>query len=364
MDSPRTRALPVLQALAAALLFGASAPFSKLLLVSIDPLVLAGLLYLGSGMAALTVQGLRSGLRGAAGRRERGEARLGKADAPWLAGAVVAGGVAGPILLLEGLRATPAATASLLLNFESVATALVALVAFREAIGRRVWIALGVVTAASVVLSLDAAGTWGLSWGALAVAGACLMWGIDNNLTRQVSAGDPIAVVAVKGLAAGTVSLSLGLALGRGLPHPGTLLLALLLGAVSYGASIGLFILALRGLGAARTGALYATAPFLGAGLSLALLRETLSVQFLVALPAMAVAVALLVSERHSHDHVHEALDHDHRHSHDDPHHAHEHPPGLPASPSGIVTHSHPHRHEPIRHDHPHAPDIHHRHAH
>ncbi len=359
--------IAVVQAVAAALAFGASTPVAKLLLVSTDPLVLAGLLYLGSGIAALAVQGARLALGRAAGARQRGEARLGRADVPWLAGAVAAGGVAGPILLMVGLRLTPAATASLLLNLESVATALVAALVFREAIGGRVWVSLAVLAAASTVLSLDVGGTWGLSWGALAVGGACLMWGIDNNLTRRVSAVDPLAVVTVKGLAAGSVSLALGLLLGRGLPPAGAVAAALALGAVSYGMSIALFILALRGLGAARTGALYATAPFLGAVLSLAFLREGITVQLVIALPAMVLAVALLVSERHSHEHVHAAIAHDHRHSHDDPHHAHEHeglPAGLPGAPHAPVTHSHPHRHEPLRHDHPHAPDIHHRHGH
>ena len=352
----RSHLYPMFQALLAAILFGASAPIAKLLLGQIDPVLLAGLLYLGSGLGVLLFKVLLTQRQttGAA------EASIQRADLPWLAGAVIAGGVMAPILLLFSLRVTTAATASLLLNFEGVTTAVIAVVVFREAIGRRALWAILCITAASILLSWEPGGDWGISLGALGILGACVLWGIDNNLTRNISAKDPLTIVLVKGLSAGSFSLILALLLGNALPEPAILLGALVLGSLSYGLSIVLFIRAMRGLGAARTSALFGTAPLAGVLLSLLLFQEAPSALFWGALPLMVVAALLLLSERHSHRHTHAALTHDHRHRHDDGHHEHDHPGMVDRS----LTHSHPHTHSPTTHEHPHLPDIHHRHVH
>ena len=359
----RAQVIPILQALLAALLFGASAPFSKLLLGEVQPVMLAGFLYLGCGLGALLVRGLRSATRRPEGQDCTAEAGLSRADLPWLGGAILAGGILGPILLLVGLRQTPAATAALLLNFESVATASIAVLVFKEAIGRRIWWAMALITVGSMALSWDASGQWGFSLGAMAILSACLMWGIDNNLTRKISAKDPLVIVTVKGLAAGMVSLLLSALLGYSLPGLKTILLAMLLGGLSYGASIGLFVLALRGLGAARTGALFATAPFVGSLLAFLILHESLTAQFLLSVPLMLLGAGLLLFEDHRHEHAHAVLEHEHAHRHDDLHHAHDHA-ALQLAPVVIVEHSHWHQHEAVRHDHPHTPDTHHWHEH
>lgn len=355
MKSDR-RVVPYLQVLLAAVFFGASAPLSKLLLSETDPIVLAGLLYLGSGMAAgLVVLFRRSQGQGQA------EARLQRKDLPWLLGAIFAGGIAAPILLLFGLRASPAATASLLLNFEGVATTLIAVWFFREAIGKRVWWAVGLITAAAILLTWNRTGTWGFSLGALGILVACIFWGMDNNFTRNISAKDPLMIVTVKGLSAGTCSLLLALVLGRPFPGVPSVLFALLLGSVSYGASIALFVYAMRALGAARTSALFGLAPFVGMGLSLLLRLESFSLLFILSLPPMALGAWLLLSEQHAHLHLHPSFVHEHRHTHTDGHHLHSHEK-EPADPG--LAHSHMHVHEKAAHSHPHSPDIHHRHAH
>lgn len=353
----KTRPLyPMLQALLAAALFGASAPLSKVLLGDIQPIPLAALLYLGSGAVAVL---LRLGMSFSRPAAEQ-EAHLRPPDVPWLAGAVLAGGVIGPILLLVSLEKTPASTASLLLNFESVATALIAGLIFREAIGRRVWLGIAFITLASFALSFSG-GAWGISLGALGILGACFFWGLDNNLTRSISAKDPLTIVAIKGLGAGTFSLLLSLALGKAFPAGPAVLWALLVGAVCYGISIMLFVLALRSLGAARTGALFATAPFVGTGLSFVVFHEALTLQLIISLPLMILGGVLLLGEHHEHAHWHDAQEHEHLHSHSDLHHAHQHPAGMEV-PDG--QHSHLHQHEPLSHSHPHAPDVHHRHDH
>jgi drug/metabolite transporter (DMT)-like permease len=360
-SSTRPPLLPVLKALAAAVLFGINAPLSKVLLApgslgEVAPIPMAALLYLGSGLGALALLGLQ--------RRDtttEPEARLQRTDVPWLAGALLAGGVAAPIVLMFSLRLTPGATASLLLNFEGVATTLIAALAFREAVGRRVWSAIGLITLASVVLSWEPGGRFGVALGALGVLAACVLWGIDNNFTRNISAKNPLTIVAIKGLGAGLFSLVLALLVGQPLPGIWAALSAMSLGSVSYGLSITLFILALRDLGAARTSALFSSAPFIGSLLSFAILGEAAGTQFLIALPLMLVGTALLVTEQHAHEHRHDFLTHEHRHRHDDAHHDHDHTPGeIP--PNGW--HSHPHEHSTQVHEHPHAPDLHHRHEH
>ena len=340
-------------ALLAAMLFGLSAPLSKLLLDQVEPLPLASLLYLGAGLGVGLVLLLQR-VRGS-----QTEAGLTKQDLPWLTAAILAGGVGAPIGILYGLRATPAATASLLLNFEVVATAGIAALAFREHTGRRTWLAVGAITIASVLLSLDPNAGWGFSSGALLILAACMLWGIDNNATGRISLKDPKRIVTVKGLAAGSVSAVLALSVGQAFPSGMAVVYGLALGAVSYGASIVLFVRALRSLGAARTGALFGTAPFLGMGLSLLVFREAPDLTFYLSLPIMLLGAWLLTTEKHGHIHVHVPLEHDHAHEHD-AHHQHSHEAAVGAK----TRHSHPHRHEPMTHDHPHRPDAHHRHEH
>ncbi|MBI2842672.1 MAG: EamA family transporter [Armatimonadetes bacterium] len=352
----RTRIYPILQAIMAAVLFGASTPFAKLLLDSVHPLALAGLLYLGSGIGSVLVMLAQRFMH----QREQTEAPLTRSDLPWLFGAVAAGGVAAPITLMLSLKATPAATASLLLNFEGVATVLIAACFLGEAVGRRVWAAAACVTFAGALLSSDLSGRWGISPGAVGVVAACIFWGIDNNLTRNISAKDPLQIVAIKGLCAGLFSLSLATVIGQPLPSVGNAMMAMLLGFVSYGASIMLFILALRSLGAARTSSYFGAAPFLGAVLSFVLFRTLPNAFFVLSIPFMVVGVALLLTEEHAHVHEHLTVEHEHRHRHDGLHHAHLHE----EEKNPNETHSHQHRHEANRHSHPHAPDIHHRHEH
>lgn len=343
----------ILDGVLAAALFGLSTPLSKLLLADVDPIVLAGLLYLGAGVSLAGLAGLLFVLG-----RKRSEAALEPGDVPWMIGAILVGGVAAPLCLLFGLARTPAATASLLLMLETAATAGLASVLFREAVGRRTWLAVLLVTAGGILLSVDPRGAWGVSTGALLIVAACVLWGLDNNLTRHVSLRDPKSIVILKGLGAGGFSLLLATALGRPFPALGQAVAALAVGAVSYGASIALFVRSLRRLGAARTGALFGTAPFLAAALSFAVFRELPPATTYAALPFMVVAAWLLTRERHEHDHVHDALVHAHRHAHDE-HHRHEHADGEPQG-----AHAHAHRHETLAHAHAHRPDEHHRHAH
>jgi len=345
----------MLYGLLAAVLFGASAPLSKLLLESVDPLPLAGLLYLGAGAAL----GLLLIVSKAIGRGDT-EARLEWRDARWLIGAILAGGVAGPILLLLGLQRTPAATAALLLNFEVVATGLLALALFREAVGRRVWAAIAAVAVGGALLSVNPSAGWGISLGAVLILGACIAWGFDNNFTGRISLKDPKRIVAIKGLSAGAFSMFLAIGLGRPMPESSLVLYALLLGAVSYGASIALFVQSLRRVGAARTGALFGMAPFVGVGLSLIIFRQMPQWTFFLALPLMILAAILLSREKHEHLHLHAAATHTHRHRHDDDHHGHVHDD----NPEDEETHAHEHTHEEDEHAHPHLPDPHHRHEH
>jgi drug/metabolite transporter (DMT)-like permease len=341
-------------ALAAAALFGVGTPLAKLMLGDgVDPGLLAGLLYLGSGAglaAALAIRHVAGG--------GKAEAPLRRRDAPVLAGVVLAGGVAGPLLLMIGLQSTPASSVALLLNVEGLATMAIAWVVFRENADRRIVTGACAILAGALVLSWSGP-AGGVGWGALAVVGACVAWGIDNNLTRALSSADPMQVASAKGLAAGAVNLALALSRGAKLPAPPTVGAAALLGFVSYGLSLVLFVLALRHLGAARTGAYFSTAPFLGAAVALLLFREPVGAQLVAAAALMGVGVWLHLTEKHGHAHEHEALEHEHRHVHD-AHHQHAHaaadPPGEP--------HSHSHRHAPLRHAHAHYPDAHHRHGH
>jgi drug/metabolite transporter (DMT)-like permease len=337
-------------ALAAAVLFGASAPLAKLLIAESSPQLIAGLLYLGSGLGLAIVTLVRG--------KQAKESPLRRGDVPWLAGAIASGGVIAPLLLMLGLSRADAAAGALLLNLEGVLTALIAWFVFRENFDRRIALGMLAIVVGGVTLSWSGAPTWGFA-GPVLIAGACLGWAIDNNLTQKVSGGNPVQIAMLKGLVAGVVNTGLALFLGARLPGLGVTSATLALGFASYGVSLTLFVYALRLLGTARTGAYFSVAPFVGAALAVVLFRQTPGIGLLVGAAMMAVGVWLHVTERHEHEHRHELLDHEHSHVHDE-HHQHEHgpddPPGEP--------HAHRHRHEPMTHSHPHYPDIHHRHDH
>lgn len=346
----------VIYALLAAALFGASTPFSKTLVGQIAPVTLAGLLYLGSGLGLLIWFTLRAM---AAGNKRATSARLTLPDLPWLAGAILSGGIAGPVLLMIGLTLTPASSASLLLNLEGVLTALLAWFVFKENFDRRIFFGMVLIVAAGILLSWDQRPALGVPWGALAIVAACLCWAIDNNLTRRISAGDAVQIAGIKGLVAGSVNLSITLALGLPLPEASTALIAGVVGFGGYGLSLVLFVLALRHLGTARTGAYFSVAPFAGTAIALLMLGETPGLVFWVAATLMGAGIWLHLSETHAHAHSHVLMSHAHGHSHD-AHHQHTH--DFPWD--GREPHSHPHQHEPLSHAHPHFPDIHHRHRH
>ena len=336
--------------LAAAILFGLSAPASKLLLDDIGPQLLAGLLYLGAFLAVTPFLWLGPA---------RHEARLRRDDVPRLAGVVVTGGIVAPVLLMVGLQHVSGITGSLLLNLEGPLTLVVGVIALREYLGGRSWIGAATVFGASALLAIQGPTGGADVLGVVLITTACLGWAIDNNLTQQLSIRDPFQIVAVKTGVAAVVNISLALGRGESVRSWAVLGAALGLGALAYGVSILLDAYALRLLGAAREAAAFATAPFAGALLAIPLLGDHWSLTDLSAAVLMALGVVLLVGDRHEHLHQHEPIEHDHRHVHDQ-HHDHEHAPGVdPTEP-----HSHPHRHEPLVHTHPHVSDVHHRHRH
>lgn len=341
-------------AIGSAALFGLSTPCAKLLLGETSPLLLAGLLYAGSSLGLSIVRQLLPVFAE--------EAPLTRRDVPWLAGATLAGGVLGPLLLLSGLETTPASVASLLLNLEGVFTALLAWFVFRENFDRRVALGFLLIVAGGAILSVDTAtGGWAsLSLGSLAIVAACLCWAIDNNLTQKVSGADPLLLAAVKGGVAGAVNLALAGVTGAAWPSTPLVGAALVLGFLGYGVSLALFVLALRHLGSARTGAYFSLAPFLGAVVSLIILREPVGIGLVAAGVLMLEGVWLHLTEKHEHTHTHERLGHAHRHEHDEHHRHHPDDPALAAT----AAHTHEHVHDALTHRHPHFPDIHHRHPH
>jgi drug/metabolite transporter (DMT)-like permease len=346
----------IASALIAALLFGASTPLAKGLLHDAAPLLLAGLLYCGSGLGLLIVLMLRRLWRVAAPEQV---SSITPRDLAWLAGAIVAGGVIAPVLLLFGLSRLGAAQASLLLNLEGVLTALFAWFVFRENFDRRIAIGMAAIVIGGVVLSWDPASVAGWSAGALLVACACAFWALDNNLTRKIASHDALLIACAKGLVAGVVNLTLASARGAQWPALEATCGALLVGFLGYGVSLTLFVVGLRQLGAARTGAYFSLAPFFGAALAIPLQGEPVSTALLLAGALMGLGVWLHLTERHSHPHTHEALAHEHPHTHD-AHHQHTH--NFPWE--GEEPHTHPHHHPPLVHAHAHYPDIHHRHRH
>ncbi|WP_145535666.1 DMT family transporter [Yersinia thracica] len=338
----------VLAALAAAALFGAGTPLAKQLLNTVSPWLLAGLLYLGSGVGLALYRLIT---RSAAVSLPRNELW-------WFIGAITAGGIIAPVLLMIGLTGMPASGASLLLNAEGVFTALLAWFAFKENFDRRIALGMMVIVAGAAILSWPGEAHFTGLWPTLAILGACFAWGIDNNLTRKVSLTDATWIASVKGWVAGIVNLGLAFSLGASLPPLTHLAGALLVGFFAYGVSLALFVIGLRHLGTARTGAYFSIAPFLGAALAV-VMGDAVTLPLAVAGLLMAIGIGLHLTEQHEHQHHHEDLLHEHQHLHDE-HHQHSH--DFPVNAN--VPHKHPHRHQPMAHSHPHFPDSHHRHKH
>lgn len=338
----------VAPALWAALLFGAGTPLAKVLLDVVDPWLLAGLLYLGSGAGLTAFRRLRNAPA----------ARLPRNEWPWLVGAIVAGGIVAPVLLMVGLKAMPAASASLLLNAEGAFTVLLAWFAFKENFDRRIALGMVAILAGAVILSWPEDARLAAPWPTLAVLGACFAWAVDNNLTRKVSLTDATWIAAVKGWASGTVNLTLALSLGAAVPSLPQLGGAIMVGAFAYGMSLALYVVGLRHLGTARTGAYFSVAPFVGALLAV-IMGESVTPALLLAGALMGLGVWLHLTEHHAHEHVHPEMWHDHEHVHDE-HHQHEHDDEVAPG----VRHRHMHRHERLTHTHPHFPDAHHQHRH
>jgi drug/metabolite transporter (DMT)-like permease len=344
----------VLYALFSAALFGVSTPAAKVLVGTVDPVLLAGLLYCGAGVGVAALRRVLPQI--VSGAPEVG---LTRTELPWLAGAIVAGGVVGPLLLMVGLAHTDAASAALLLTLEGAATALMAWFIFRENFDRRIALGMVFLVAGAIVLAWTGVPSLAAVLGPLAIVGACVAWGLDNNLTRKVSLADPLQIVELKGLFAGPFNLILGLAAGAAFPSLTPALFAGAVGFLGYGVSLALFVVALRHLGAARTGAYFSTAPFLGSAAAVVALGEPVTVQLAAAGTLMAIGVWLHLTEHHEHEHVHEAMAHIHPHVHDE-HHRHVHGPHDPLG----EPHTHFHEHPPMRHTHPHVPDMHHAHSH
>jgi drug/metabolite transporter (DMT)-like permease len=340
-----------LLAIFSAILFGVSTPLSKVLLDTVDPQLLAGLLYLGAGIGLAIMHAGRA-FFGIPAR----EAPLRRADAPWLSAVVMFGGVLGPLLLMLGLDRTTASSGSLLLNVEGLATMGIAWLVFKENVDRRLLLGAALILAGAVLLSWQGRGLQLDAGGALIVA-ACLAWGIDNNLTRKLSSADPVLIAMIKGLTAGSVNLCIALARGATMPASATIAGAVVVGFLGVGVSLVLFVAALRRLGTARTGAYFSLAPFIGAIVAVALLHDPVTMPLIGAGLLMGIGLWLHLAERHEHEHLHAAMEHEHSHVHDE-HHQHEHD-GPVAEP-----HTHWHAHAPTRHKHVHYPDLHHRHGH
>jgi drug/metabolite transporter (DMT)-like permease len=349
---------PLVSVVLSAALFGMSTPLAKILLGDVHPVALAGLLYLGVFLGLTVYSGV---MKIAAGRRgkslEGREARLEKRDLPWLAGAVIAGGIIGPVCLMAGLSRISGFSASLLLNFEGLATAFIAVLLFKENAGKMTWLALGLMTAAGVILSWNPGGRF-TPQGPVLVLLAMIAWGFDNNLTRQISDKDPAQIARIKGLVAGTFSTAAAFLLGQGFRPGFPIAYALLVGALCFGLSLILFIVALKGLGAFRTGAFFSVGPFIGALASIVILKDPVRWTMAAAGLLMVVGVSIVVAEKHSHAHRHERTIHSHSHGHGNLHHLHPHA-GHVREP-----HTHEHVHEEVDHIHGHWPDVHHRHGH
>ncbi|WP_301101505.1 DMT family transporter [Propionivibrio sp.] len=335
----------VAAALGSAFLFGASAPIAKWLLQDVSPWMLAGLFYLGSGIG-LSIYRIVTHARTVLLKSE---------EIGWLAGAILTGGVAGPVLLMFGLTGMPASGAALLLNAEGVLTAVIAWAVFKENFDRRIGLGMLAIASGALILSWPGEARFTGAFPAMAIIGACLCWAIDNNLTRKVALADATWIAAVKGTVAGSANLVLAWVMGSGLPSFWTVQSAMVVGLLAYGVSLVLFVVGMRHLGTARTGAYFSVAPFFGAMLAL-LSGEPVTVPIIVAGVLMAFGIWLHLTERHEHEHAHEAMEHSHEHTHDE-HHQHSHGFSVELGKK----HVHLHRHEPMVHIHAHFPDAHHR---
>ncbi|MBZ9635444.1 DMT family transporter [Clostridium sp. FP1] len=344
--------LAVFQAILAAALFGISSPVSKLLLEKIPPMLMASLLYLGAGIGMLFL-----GLIKWSKNTKAKEAKISKAELPFVIGMIVLD-IAAPIFLMIGLTMTTASNASLLNNFEIVATALVALLIFKESIGKRLWVAIFFITASSIALSISDFSSFSFSVGSIFVLFACICWGFENNCTRMMSLKDPMQIVIVKGLGSGAGSLLIAVLMNEYASDIRYILIAMILGFFAYGLSIFFYVTAQRQLGAARTSAYYAVAPFIGVGLSLILYNEQITVNFVIAVILMLFGAYYATVEKHNHKHIHEMVKHEHRHDHNDSHHNHVHENFENGE------HNHVHVHESTEHEHNHTPDMHHAHDH
>jgi len=346
-----TNNLPILLAILAAACYGVSSPLSELLLKELSPVFMAALLYLGAGLGMLAVKAVTN-----MKKQEKKEARITKKEFPFVLGMIVLD-IAAPILLMLGLTMTNSATVSLLNNFEIVTTSVIALAIFKETIGRRLWIAITLITLSSILLSACDLGNLSFSIGAVFTLLACVCWGFENNCTRMLSLKDPLQIVIIKGLGSGTGAMLIAAATKTLSANMLYILFALLLGFLAYGLSIYFYILAQRELGAARTSAYYAIAPFIGVGLSFVIFRQGITSSFVLALAVMILGTYFAAFEKHKHVHHHTQIEHEHRHNHTDGHHNHSH--DYP-----VTEHSHSHTHEALTHEHPHTPDMHHTHPH
>lgn len=340
------------QAILAAALFGISAPFSKLLLAELSPLMLSALLYLGAGIGMLVIYSIRR-----VSKAKFIEANLAKQELPFIL-LMVALDIAAPISLMVGLTMTTSSTAALLNNFEIAATSVIALAVFKEAISKRLWLSISLITISSIILSVRDFSSFSFSIGSIFVLLACLFWGLENNCTRKLSIRDPLQIVIVKGIGSGLGALAIAISVHQTSWNPSFIALALFLGFLAYGLSIFFYVTAQRSLGAARTSAYYAVAPFIGVGISFVIFDEPITLSFFAASIVMVLGTYFAIFENHVHQHLHTFVEHDHRHNHSDGHHNHSHE---------LITdkeHTHLHTHEKIVHNHQHTPDIHHAHEH
>ncbi len=370
----------IVTAILAAVFYGISAPFSKVLLQRLSPTLLAALLYLGVGLGMLAIQVLTS--KSKAEQPEQKEARITKKELPFVLSMIILD-IAAPIFLMLGISTSSPASVALLNNFEIVVTSLIALLIFKEAIGKRMWIAIALVTISTTILSVDSIVNIRFSMGSVFVLLACLCWGFENNCTRMLSLKDPMQIVVIKGFGSGFGALLIAVFLKEYQATALHILAALLLGFVAYGLSIYFYILAQRELGAARTSAYYAVAPFIGVLISFLLFKAQPSLSFGVAFGLMLIGTYFGTVETHDHEHTHERMKHEHKHRHDDLHHTHKHDDfnqtqkedrlhhtakqnltHAKRRTSSIIEHSHMHTHEEVCHAHPHTPDLHHVHSH
>lgn len=347
---PGRRLLPAGLALLSAMLFGLATPASKLLLGDLNPFLLAGLLYLGAAVGVTPLI-----LREKAGRLVR--RGIGGRQYLYIGGAVICGGLLGPVLLLAGLQAAHASSVAIWLNMELVATAVLGALLFHDHLDRNGW--LGVILALGAGLIMTASEGRGGLPAALLVTSACFCWGFDNHFTALIDCLTPSRITLLKGIFAGSVNIAIGLSLSGRLPATELAAKALALGAFSYGASIVLYVISAQQLGATRSQIIFSSSPLFGVGLAALLLQEQLHLFHLAAICCLAGAIYFSSRVKHRHDHSHNERTHTHLHTHDDGHHDHQH-----EGPAISGPHAHTHRHLPVNHSHPHYPDLHHRHDH